>query len=222
MNVFRSASLVAFVLAAVSTPALAQQRAENEPFSRAYASALAGVAFDSDTTATFAAEYGERLHENVQAYANITYFDNLMSDVMRSNIESAAAALAASTGSAWTLQGRDQGLAFTVGAKVLVGSGAPVRPYVGAGVGALNLRRKITEPSLGDVTESFVEVFGLSDGNIGSTRTSTTMPLAEAIAGVNFVAGRTYIDVSYRYRHAFHAVEPLSFSQVAVGAGVRF
>jgi hypothetical protein len=63
----------------------------------------------------FAVEYGERLDNHVTAFATLTYFNDLMTDRMRSNLTRANAMLAASTGSTWTLQGRDQGLALSVG-----------------------------------------------------------------------------------------------------------
>ena len=212
---------VVIVIAACVSPAFAQQKAP-APFSKAYVSALAGAAVGAQDSAIVAVEYGERLDDHVTAFANLTYFDDLMTDRMRGNLARASAMLAASTGSTWTLQGRDQGLAFSVGAKVAAALGSNVRPYVGAGAGAVNLRRKIAEPAYGDVTESFVKVFGLSDGNIASTSASVTRPLAEGLAGINVVAGRTYLDFAYRYRHAFNLVEPVHFSQLSAGIGVRF
>jgi len=212
---------VVIVMAAFVSPAFAQQKA-TAPFSEAYVSALAGAAVGAQDSAIVAVEYGERLDDHVTAFANLTYFDDLMTDRMRGNLARASAMLAASTGSTWTLQGRDQGLAFSVGAKVAAALGSNVRPYVGAGAGAVNLRRKIAEPAYGDVTESFVKVFGLSDGNIASTSASVTRPLAEGLAGINVVAGRTYLDFAYRYRHAFNLVEPVHFSQLSAGIGVRF
>jgi opacity protein-like surface antigen len=222
MKVFKhSVFQVVIVIAACVSPAFAQQKA-TAPFSEAYVSALAGAAVGAQDSAILGVEYGDRVGDHVTAFANLTYFNDLMTDRMRSNLVRASAMLAASTGSTWTLQGRDQGLAFSVGAKVAAALGSNVRPYVGAGVGAVNLRRKITEPAYGDVTESFVKVFGLSDGNIANTSVSVTRPLAEALAGVNFVAGRTYVDFAYRYRQAFNLVEPIHFSQLSAGIGVRF
>jgi opacity protein-like surface antigen len=222
MKVFKNSVFqVVIVTAAFVSPAFAQQKA-TAPFSEGYVSALAGAAVGAQDSAILAVEYGDRVDDHVTAFANLTYFNDLMTDRMRSNLARASAMLAASTGSTWNLQGRDQGLALSVGAKVTGALGSNVRPYVGAGAGAVNLRRKITEPALGDVTESFLKVFGLSDGNIAITSASVTRPLAEAMAGINIVAGRTYVDFAYRYRHAFNLVEPINFSQLSAGIGVRF
>ena len=172
MSGLKSACLTAVFLTAVSMPAFAQD-GPAEPFSRAYVSALAGIAFTEDRSPMLALEYGERVHDFVQAYANLTYFNDVMTSRTRSHLSAAAAALAASTGTPWNFQGRDQGVAFTVGAKAVLARG-PVRPYIGGGAGALNLRRKVVESSRGDVTDSFMDVFGSNDGNIGSTSASTT------------------------------------------------
>ena len=220
MKVSQSTWICAFAISVFSLPAFAQDGSA-EPFSRASVSAIAGVALTDDRSPMLAIEYTERVHELVQAYANLTYFDDLMTPQTRQNLGQAAALLVAATGNPWHFEGRDQGVSFTVGAKAVAPLGA-VRPYIGAGAGALNLRRKIRETSLGDVTDSFVELFGSGDGNVGTPTSSGTKPLAEAVVGLNVVAGRTSVDLSYRYRRAFHTVTRLDFSQVGVGVGIRF
>jgi hypothetical protein len=39
---------------------------------------------------------------------------------------------------------------------------------------------------------------------------------------VNILAGRTYVDLSYRHRRVFRAAGSLNFSHFAAGVGVRF
>jgi len=212
---------VGVVLTLCTAPAFAQAP-EREPFSRSYVSVLAGATVDGDSTPVFAGEYGERVSRHVQAYVNVAYFDDLMSVTMQNSLVAASALLSDVTNSAYRFSGRDRGIALTGGAKVSPAAIRAFRPYVGLGFGALNLSRTIVEESLGDVTESFVEQLGVSDGNILSTDTSSTKPMAEAIAGAGIVAGRTYVDINYRFRKAFHTVEPIEFSQLSVGVGVRF
>ena len=100
----------------VAGPAFSQRADATpaEPFSAAYVSAFTGASFASETKATFAGEYGERVTDHVQAYANITHFDDLMSDAMRDRLAMAAAELTDLTGEAWDFSGRDRGLAVTV------------------------------------------------------------------------------------------------------------
>ena len=202
-------------------PAFAQD-VEREPFSRSYVSVLAGGTLGDDATVMIAGEYGERITSHVQAFANVSYLDDLMSARMQHNLTAASLLLSSTTRAPWHFSGRDRGIALTLGAKFLPLSRGAFRPYLGAGFGALNLNRTVTEESLGDVTASFGEEFGVSDGNIDVTDTSATKPLGEAVAGVNVVTGRTYVDVNYRYRKAFHSAEAIEFSQLSVGVGIRF
>jgi hypothetical protein len=42
------------------------------------------------------------------------------------------------------------------------------------------------------------------------------------MAGAGFAAGRTYIDVGYRFNRVYKTAESLSFSAFKVGVGMRF
>ena len=70
-----------------------------------------------------------------------------------------------------------------------------VRPYVGGGVGALNLRRTIREVSRGNVTTAYLAQFGAGDGVVDITQSNTTKPMAEVAAGIGAVIGHGYVDV---------------------------
>jgi hypothetical protein len=146
-----------------------------------------------------------------------------MSDQMRQNLVAAGEILTAGTGQLWEFRGHDRGLAFTAGAKYLFPTRSTLRPYVGGGFGVLNLDRTIRERDLGDVTGEFFLLTSLpGDGIIAATETYTTDPLAEAIVGVSGAFGRTFLDVSYRYRWGFHEYGPIEFSQLTVGVGVAW
>jgi hypothetical protein len=187
---------------------------------------VGGAAFDvtfETPTATFAVEYGERVTPDVQAYANISYTHDLMSDRMRQYLLDAGATLTALDGVNWEFIGRDRGLSFTAGGKFLMPVNLRIRPYVGGGLGILNLRRRITEDHLGDVSESFYDLSGgLYDGVISAGSVSANKPLAEVLLGVGGAFGQTYIDVGYRYRKAFNTFEPIEFGQLTFGIGVAW
>ncbi len=225
MTAFRFASLVPCLVLATATLAGAQQArvASTGPLDHGYMTGSAGASFSdvSDTrSATFGVEIGERINSRVQAYAAFHYFDDLFNDQAASSLNDLSNYLTISTGRRWALQGHDRGLAFSGGAQYLLLRG-PVRPYIGGGAGILNIQRKITEPFLGDITNEVLEVFGAPDEFIDTQRNSTFRPMAEFVAGVGLPAGRTYVDVGYRYREVFH-VESFSFSQFTVGVGMRF
>jgi hypothetical protein len=183
--------------------------------------AAAGASFSDKQAATFGIEIGERINSRVQAYAAFNYFDDLFNNQAASDLSDLGTFLTDLHGRPWAFQGRDRGLAFSGGAKYLLSRGPTFRPYVGGGPGVLNLRRTITESSLGDVSDPVLVVFGAPDGFINATEESTFRPTAEFITGVGIAAGRTYVDVGYRFRKVFH-VESFTFSQFTVGVGMRF
>ena len=222
MNV-KSLWAVPFALVILSSPAAGQEATDTPP--KFYLTATGGAAFDvkfDDPTATFAVEWGERLHHDVQAYANLGYVSNLMSDRMEDNLVLAGDTLTAIDGVLWEFKGRDRGIAFTVGGKWLAPIKSRMRPYIGGGFGLLNLQREITERDLGDVSEGFFLLTGLNDGVFDAGDTSTTKPLGEILIGVSGAIGRAYLDVGYRYRKAFNSFEPIEFGQVTVGVGVAW
>ena len=221
---FKAISLMSLVMLALAVPARGQDAPNSVP-TRGYLMASGGASFDTnfDYPATaVAVEYGERLHRDVQAYATFGYVENLMSTRMRSNLTLAGTTLTDLTGVPWEFRGRDRGLAFTVGGKFLMPIASALRPYVGGGLGILNLKRRISERDLGDVSEAFVSLTGLTDGVIDADRTSANKPVGEILLGFGGPAGRTYVDISYRYRKAFHSFERLEFSQLTAGVGLAF
>jgi opacity protein-like surface antigen len=218
-----SLSFIACLLAA--QPALCQERTDSGPsdpfLMQRYLSASAGVASLGPNTATFAAEYGEKVTRNSQAYVNFSYFDNVMTDQMRDNLAVAADSITAITGVSRSFSGRDRGLAFTAGGKYQPGT--RIRPYIGAGAGGFNIERTVTEGTLGDVSLAFAqEMSYFGDGNVPAGSTTVTKPLAEVVGGIGFVTGNMYIDVGYKYRHVFHTATDLDLSQVAVGIGAKW
>jgi hypothetical protein len=209
-------------LVLAASPALGQDsRAGGAAFPHGYVSVSSGATFGTDTAAAVAVEYGENLGRHAQAYVTLSYFDDVLSDRTRADLASLGAGLAAVTGSPWRLHGRDRGVAFVAGGKFLVPTGTGARPYVGGGVGAINLKRTVLEDSRGDVTTAVLEDFGFAEG-VFDDQGRTTKPIVEGVVGIGIAAGRTYIDVGYRYRRAFHLPTVVAFSQLSAGIGVRF
>lgn len=224
MRLLKATSLVCGFVVTTAVSALAQEarpRPVPAPPDRGYLIGGGGASFGSQTASTFNVEVGERMGRLFQAYVAFSYFDDLMADEARDNLVLAAQRLEALTLTSWDFRGRDRGRAFTAGAKVTLPG--RIKPYLGGGVGALNLKRIVTERWLGNVTESFRAQFGTTGDVLDSSQASTTKPMAEAVAGVGVIAGRAYLDVGYHYRRAFHAFEgTFDFSQFTVSAGVAF
>jgi len=221
MNAIKSFGLVPCLVVLSATVAFGQAQ-EDPRFQHGYMTAVAGTSFGDQQQALFGAEVGENLTSHVQAYANFTYFDNLITDSAQSYLANLSATLTSLTASSWNLTGNDRGLAFSGGAKYLMLPGSAIRPYVGAGPGLINIRRTIYETDLGEVSNEVLAVFGAPDGGINPEKEGSFKPMVEFAAGAGIAAGRTFVDVGYRFNKIYKTTEPLSFSQFKVGVGMRF
>ena len=220
MNAFRYLSRVLFLVLLTATAAAAQQ-ARPASLENGYMTGAAGASFGDKQAATFSLEIAERIGSRVEAYAAFNYFDDLLNNQAASDLDELGLFLTDLHNEVWEFHGRDRGLAFSGGAKYLLSRGPRFRPYVGGGPGVLNLRRTVTERTLGNVTDPLLVTFGAPDGFIDASEVSTFRPFAEFVAGVGIAAGRTYVDVGYRFRNVFR-VDSFTFSQFSVGVGMRF
>ena len=221
MNAIKSFGLVPCLVVLSATVAFGQAQ-EDSRFQHGYMTAVAGTSFGDQQEALFGAEVGENLTSHVQAYANFTYFDNLITDSAQSYLANLSATLTRLTASSWNLTGNDRGLSFSGGAKYLMLPGSAIRPYVGAGPGLINIRRTIYETDLGEISNEVLAVFGAPDGGINPEKEGSFKPMVEFAAGAGIAAGRTFVDVGYRFNKIYKTAEPLSFSQFKVGVGMRF
>ena len=223
MNDGKAILLAACLTVVVAAPALCQTRpAAVSRVPRGYIAAAGGAAFAAENTPMLAVEYGDIMRRNLQAYATFSYFDNLMNERARGRLTQLGQLLTLATGAPWQFQGRDRAFAFSAGAKFLVPATATIRPYVGGGVGLINLKRTIVERTRGDITESFLNGFTMSDGVFNAGAIAVTQPFGEASFGAVVLAGRSYIDIRYRLRNVFHASDTLRFGEFGIGAGVTF
>jgi hypothetical protein len=221
MQLLTKSAIVPVVLCALAAPVQAQgfDPRPARPDHGIYLAALAGASFGPDRAPVFAAEFGERLHADVRAYATISYFENLMDRSVQRELDQVSDDLGNLTGIPWALRGRDRGAAFVAGAKYLV-PGRTVRPYIGGGAGFINVKRTITDRDVNPVDPTVFSPFDID--HIDLSTSAVNRPMAEATAGVAFFAGRTYVDIGYRFRRAFQMRDALEFSQVGVMLGVNF
>ena len=104
-----------------------------------------------------------------------------------------ATRLATLTGDPWSFSGRDRGIGVVAGAKYVFGSGS-IRPYVGGGIGILNLKRTVSEARIGDVTQAVLNDFDLGDAELVTVE-GVNKPLVELAFGVRIGSGRTHFDL---------------------------
>lgn len=212
-----------WLLLALVAPASAQQATRPAPASeRWYVTGAAGVLVGAPNSGNISAEVGQTLGRRTQAYVNLTYFDDVMTDASRAALAALGTTLTATTATPWSFAGRDRGRAVTAGARVLLSTGS-VRPFVGAGAGALNVEQIITDQTRGDVSQQIASQFGtLSGGLVNTAQSSATHAIGEAIGGVAVLVGRLHIEGSYRYRRPFHDITGLHLAQAGVAVGVSF
>jgi hypothetical protein len=89
----------------------------------------------------------------VQVYISAAFTTDIMSQAAKDEIALVGDALEAITLQPWSLEGRDRARSFTVGGKFLVPTGSPVRPYIGGGLGVLNIHRFIRGSIPGNITD---------------------------------------------------------------------
>jgi hypothetical protein len=219
-HLFPAALVLAFVS---SVPAFAQAPAapaiKAEP--RWYLAAIGGAVSRPSSEPVFGVEIAEHLGRHGQAYFTVSYFENLMRSSLTDALDAKSAELTRLTGDTWAFTGRDMGVSAVAGGKYVFGSGT-VRPYVGAGLGTIHLKRTVVEALVGDVTQAVYNDYALGDGDLSLAVEGITRPLVEAGFGVGIGSGRTHFDIGYRYRSAFRTGGTLDFSQVTAGIGYRF
>jgi opacity protein-like surface antigen len=223
MNARHTIPAALFLALVSSVSAFAQgapaPRTASEP--RWYIAALGGAVSRPPTEPLFGVEIAEHLGRHGQAYFTISYFENLMEGSLRDALDAKAAELSRFTGDTWSLTGQDRAVTAVAGGKYVFGSGS-VRPYVGAGLGTIHLKRTVVEARLGDVTRAVFNDFELGEADLSLATEGVTRPLVEAAFGVGIGSGRTHFDIGYRYRSAFRMASKLDFSEVTAGIGYRF
>ena len=65
--------------------------------------AVAGTSFGDQAKALFGAEVGENLNRHVQAYADFTYFDNLITDSAQGYLTDLSSTLTRLTATPWNM-----------------------------------------------------------------------------------------------------------------------
>src|SRR6188768_2283168 len=107
MNAIKSFGLVPCLVVLSATVALGQAQ-EDPGLQHGDMTAVAGTSLGDQQQALFGAEVGENLTPHVPAYANFTYFDNLITDSAQSYLANLSATLTRLTASSWNLTGNDR------------------------------------------------------------------------------------------------------------------
>jgi len=200
----------AVLVCAVLAPGLAVAQSDT----RSYVMGNGGVTFGTETAPMFGTQFGTNLSSRLQLYAGGGYYDNVLPGSVQTDVDRVAEALSVVTGVPWEFDAKARALCVSGGARYLFDTGSAIRPYVAAGAGFANLKVKVTEVDLGDVTEDLVEE-GLGESTM-------TKPLIEFGGGVAVpIGGHLYLDAGYKFIKIIDA-DDANISRAMVGFGVRF
>jgi opacity protein-like surface antigen len=181
---------------------------------RSYVMGNGGVTFGTETAPMVGAQFGTSLGSSLQLYAGGGYYDNVLPGGVQTDLDQAAEALTTVTGLPWEFDAKARAFCVSGGARYLFDTGSAMRPYVSAGAGFANLKVRVSEVDLGDITEDFVEA-GLDDA-------TTTKPLVEFGGGVAVpIGGHLYLDAGYKFIKIIDA-DGANISRAMVGFGARF
>ena len=160
----------------------------------------------------------EHLGRHAQAYATVSYFENLMRDTLRDDLDFTATRLATLTGESWSLSGRDRGVALVVGGKYVFGSGT-YPALCGRGRRRdQSQAHRVREPHRRRDPGRLQRLRARRCGAVRATD-GVNKPLIEFGFGLGIGSGRTHFDIGYRYRNVPRTASSLDFSQVSAGIG---
>jgi opacity protein-like surface antigen len=175
---------------------------------------IVGVTFQSESDLVLGGEIGGNVHPNLEIYGGVHLLRNVLPTDAQDSLDDLSDLLTATTGTLWDFEAEFRAVTVAGGVKYRVPTGTVVRPYVLAGAGVANVTFKIEEVDLGDVTEEILAELGEEDATLSK-------PYFELGGGVEFPAGKLFLDAGYRYGRVVDAGD-LNISRVYFGVGARF
>ena len=183
---------------------------------RAYVAGLGGLTFGTETDATFGGEFGRNITDRLQVYGHVTRMQDTLPRYVNDDLGDVSQALTSMTGVPWSFSAKAPAWLGVGGVRWMVPTGGRVRPYALGGAGLGHVRMKLSELSLGEVTNEILSTGVLSDDDL-----TTTKPLFELGGGVQFPVGALYLDAGYRFSKLLDA-DDFNTSRAYAGVGARF
>jgi hypothetical protein len=173
-----------------------------------------GATFGTEAAPFFAGEIAGNVTRDMQIYGAFGRLNNVLPSSVQDDLDDVSAALTALTRVRWDFEATAPAFVGTGGVRYLIPTGATARPYAMGGLGFGNIRLKVKEVDLGDVTDDLMDEGYLDDDTINKLA-------FECGGGVIVPFGRTYVDVGYRFMK-FVDAEEVNISRAYVGFGVTF
>lgn len=211
-------ALIVCAVCLLSSPAFAQ--ATDQPGSampvRGYVEGIGGLTFGTESSTMFAGEFGIDLSPTMEVYGSIGRMRNVTPSYVNDQLDLLDDLLFVLTGQTWNFNVTAPSTFAIGGVRMHVRNDGQMLPYVLGGVGFGSVNIKISEASLGDVTETMI-----GDGYFLRDDLKATKFMFEIGGGIELPVGPAYVDVGYRFGK-FLGLEDANVSRAYAGIGMRF
>jgi opacity protein-like surface antigen len=180
---------------------------------RGHIAGVVGVTFQSQTDGVFGAEVAVNVGPVLQIYGGVNLMQNVLPRSVQGNLDDFSRGLTAATGTVWDFNASARAVTGVGGVRLRLPTGSAWRPYAIAGAGIANVRLKVREIDLGDITNDVAQELG-SDP-------SATRPFLELGGGLEVPVGVLFIDAGYRYGRIVDE-DGLNMSRVHFSIGANF
>jgi opacity protein-like surface antigen len=181
---------------------------------KGYVQGVGGLTFQSEISGLFGGEFGANVTRDVQIYGQVGRMINILPKSIQDDLDDAAQALTLLTGDRWQFDGKIPATYFGGGLKLLIPTGARVRPFVIAGVGAATMKASIKEIDLGEILDDLIDEGFIDEGDVRGTEFAFELGGGLSIP----VGARMQIDGGYRLMR----ISRVNVSRFVGGVGVRF
>jgi opacity protein-like surface antigen len=198
--------IAAIVVLLVATSSHAQDKG--------YVQGVGGLTFQSEVSGLFGGEFGVNITRDVQIYGQVGRMINILPKSIQDDLDDAAQSLTVLTGDRWQFDGKIPATYFGGGVKLLIPTGARVRPFVIAGVGAATLKASIKEIDLGEILDDLIDEGFIDEEDVRGTEFAF-----EFGGGLSIPVGvRMQIEGGYRLMR----ISSVNVSRFVGSVGVRF
>ena len=200
--------------------ASAQPPAASAP-DRGYVEVVAQSAFGNVTTQAYGGELGFNLQPGVRLYVEVGQVRNVATDELTTSAQTIATFLSQTQGPA-SFTARVPATFGVGGVQYLIATqSTKVQPYVMAGGGVAQVKKKVAFSVGGNDVTSTIQQFGVVLGTDLSG--SEVKPMFDFGAGVAWSAWqRLVLDLQLRYGRIFAEDGGISVGRVGIGIGFRF
>ena len=130
---------------------------------RGHVAAVVGATFQSATDGVFGGEVAANVLPNLQIYGGVNVMRNVLPQSVQGDLDDLSQALTAETGAVWKFNAAARAVTGVGGVRLRLPTGNKWAPYALAGAGIANVRLKITEIDLGDITDDVLADIGDDD-----------------------------------------------------------